>query len=358
MSDLSNDDYDLLDDELSSAVTQFESNVTALAQVLECYGSEVTEFEHLDDDIRRLEAAGRMLCGSVDKAVQQVVPGVLTEIEAKNQQLDQLHVSNRNNEATIKAQKEKIAQLEQDLMAAKEHLSSQVVGQFESVSWIGSIMGAMLWKSCKQHESVKALIGTDSLRDFLGMANCVLSCFLAHQGAVGEVALSSDSEDYKFLATICGCLTNLAAFPEGRAYLAVETDGLLFAHNLLLAMELFRMPEGRLLKRMSLTFVFNICLENNGAMFVLGDEKRLGSVVRCLDQANSQDVLTLAVSLLVRLIKSVPEYRTRAMIASKIPRSIVKQTSDSNNSELKETASHLLELIEFDWIKAAMNNGK
>ncbi|XP_021706821.1 uncharacterized protein LOC5575281 isoform X2 [Aedes aegypti] len=349
---MSDDDCSLMDD-LRVGVSQFEANVAALAQVLEGYATEVTEFQHLDDDIRRLETTSRLLCGSVEKATQIVVPGMLADIEAKNQQLDQLCLASRNCEATVKAQREKISQLETELKAVRD----QAVGQFESVSWIGSIMGAMLWKSCKQHESVKALIGTDSLRDFLGMANCVLSSFLARQGA-GGAALSSDSEDYKFLATICGCLTNLAAFPEGRTHLAIETDGLLFANNLLLALDLFRMPEGRLLKRMSLTFVFNICLENNGAKFVLGDEARLGSIVRCLDQNNSQDVLTLSVSLLVRLIKSVPEYRTRAEIALQIPRVMVKQITSTSNQELKETASHLLELVEFDWIKAAINNGK
>lgn len=217
-------------------------------------------------------------------------------------------------------------------------------------------MGAMLWKSCKQHESVKALIGTDSLRDFLGMANCVLSSFVARQGSGCSASLSSESEDYKFLATICGALTNLAAFPEGRAHLATETDGLLFANNLLLAVELFRMPEGKLLKRMSLTFVYNICLENNGARFIIGDESRFGSVVRCLDLTNSEDVLTLTVGLLMRLIKAVPDFRTKAVIAAKIPKGITKQIANTNNPQLKETAAHLLELIEFDWIKAARNN--
>lgn len=216
-------------------------------------------------------------------------------------------------------------------------------------------MGAMLWKSCKQHESVKALIGTDSLRDFLGMANCVLSSFVSRQGS-GAVNLSSESEDYKFLATICGALTNLAAFPEGRTHLATETDGLLFANNLLLAVELFRMPEGKLLKRMSLTFVYNICLENNGARFIIGDESRFGSVVRCLNLINSEDVLTLTVGLLMRLIKAVPDFRMKAAIASRIPKDITKQIVNSNNPQLKETAAHLLELIEFDWIKAARNN--
>ncbi|XP_062560779.1 uncharacterized protein LOC134225038 isoform X2 [Armigeres subalbatus] len=350
---MSDDETELLDDFLSG-VSQFESNVTALTRVLEEYTGEAIEFEHLDDDIRRLEATSRTLCNSVEKAVQQMVPGLLAEVEAKNRQLDQLSVSNRNFETATKAHKEKIAQLEQELRATRD----QAVGQFESVSWIGSIMGAMLWKSCKQHESVKSLIGTDSLRDFLGMSNCVLSSFVARQGASGAAKLSSDSEDYKFMATICGCLTNLAAFPEGRTYLAVETDGLLFANNLLLALELFRMPEGRLLKRMSLTFVFNICLENNGAKFVLGDEGRFGSIVRCLDQGNSEDVLTLAASLLVRLIKAVPDFRAKAVISSKITKGVVKQIVNNSSSELKETASHLLELIEYDWIKAAVNNVK
>lgn len=234
------------------------------------------------------------------------------------------------------------------------NIFSQAVGQIEAVSWTGAIMGAMLWKSCKQHDSVKALIGTDSLRDFLGMSNCVLSCFVARQGT--GIALCPDTEDYKFIVSICGTFTNLAAFPEGRIHLATETDGLLFANNLLHAIELFRMPAGRLLKRMALTFVYNICLEENGASFIMRDGNRLRSIISCLDLVNTEDILTLAVSLLIRLMKAAPEVELKASIAQQVPKSIVKHVADVNNQQLKETSAHLLELVEFDWIKAAKSN--
>ncbi|XP_058466687.1 uncharacterized protein LOC131439552 isoform X1 [Malaya genurostris] len=273
---------------------------------------------------------------------------VFLEVNTRNEELESLRAYKKNSEYLLKSQNEKIFKLQTNLTETRD----QVVRQSESVSWIGSIMGAMLWKTCKQHESVKALIGTESLKEFLGMANCVLSSFVIRQSN-SNVLLSAESEDYKFVASLCGILTNLAAFPEGRAHLATEADGLILANNLLHAIQLFQMPEGRLLKRMSLTFVYNICLEPSGIRFVLDDENRLRSVVDCLSPVNSEDVLTVAVSLAIMLIKAAPEFQIKSMIAHLIPKAIVKNMINTNNQQLKEAAAHLVELIEFDWLKAA-----
>ncbi|XP_058832445.1 uncharacterized protein LOC131690571 isoform X2 [Topomyia yanbarensis] len=345
------DDSKLLEDAIYE-LSQLDSNVTTLRKALTVYEAEASESAQLDVDIRLLETSSTVLCNSLDKAIRLVSPKITYDLHSRNQELESLRAYKRNSERSLKAQCEKIAKLESDLAVAKE----QAIGQFESVSWIGSIMGAMLWKSCKQHESVKALIGTDSLKEFLGMANCVLSSFVSRQSN-SNVLLLPESEDYKFLASLCGALTNLAAFPEGRAHLATEADGLLFANSLLHAVHLFRMPAGRLLKRMSLTFVYNICLEQNGARFVMEDENRLRNVIDCLDLVNSEDVLTLAVSLLMKLIKAAPEFETKATIARQIPKTIVKHMIDTNNPQLKETAAHLVELVEFDWMKAASDAG-
>lgn len=116
--------------------------MTALKNVLDGYTSEVTEFQHLEEDIRRLETTSSVFCSSLEKAVQQMVPKIIegiinsvliflcdsfnnddhrfSEIDFKNKQLDHLSQSKRNCENKLKAQQEKISQLELELAAARE----------------------------------------------------------------------------------------------------------------------------------------------------------------------------------------------------------------------------------------------
>ncbi|XP_055626555.1 uncharacterized protein LOC129768734 isoform X2 [Toxorhynchites rutilus septentrionalis] len=339
------DDEQKLLDEAAKKLLQFDTNIaTLLKQLVDC-----TPDCSDQNDIRTLEITSNNLCYSLERVSQSILK-ILEDLHSKNQELESLRAFKRNSESALETQNEKIARLEQELSATRH----QAVGQIEAVSWTGSIMGAMLWKSCKQHDSVKALIGTDSLRDFLVMSNCVLSSFVARQ-IEGTLPLP-DTDDYKFIVSICGTFTNLAAFPEGRAHLATDADGLAFANNLLHAIERFMMPAGRLLKRMTLTFVYNICLEENGARFVMYDGNRLRSIINCLDLVNSEDILTLAVTLLMKLIKCASEVELKAAIAQQIPRSIIKQIVSINNPQLKETAAYLLELVEFDWITSARKN--
>ncbi|XP_055532031.1 uncharacterized protein LOC129722544 isoform X2 [Wyeomyia smithii] len=339
-------------EEALSELSQLQSNVSTLSTIFTGHPPDPIRFVQLDGEIRQLQATSEALCVTLDKALRLAVPKIIEDPRSKNQALESLKVYKRNAEQTIKEQTEQIAQLKAELATIKE----QAAGQIESISWIGSIMAALLWKACKQQESVKALIGTDSLREFIGMSNCVLSSFVArHQQSGDSVQLSSESEDYKFLASLCGAMTNLAAYPEGRAHLVSEADGLLFTNSLLHAVQLLRMPAGRLLKRISLTFVYNICLEPAGVQFVMKDDNRLRNIVACLNLVNSEDVLMLAVSLLVRLIKAATPCDQKNAICRQVPRGIVKYMTDFNYPLLKETATHLLELVEFDWRNAVEN---
>ncbi|XP_053685956.1 uncharacterized protein LOC128735500 [Sabethes cyaneus] len=349
------DDESVLLAEAVCELSQLQSNVSTLSTVFAKHAAGPIQLAQLYGEIGKLQTTTNVLCSSLERALKFAVPTLIEDLDSRNQTLENLMVYKRNAEQTIKQQTQQITQLKAELAAIKEFFPRQAVGQIESISWIGSIMAALLWKACKQQESVKALIGTDSLREFIGMANCVLSSFVArHQQNNDSVQLSSESEDYKFLASLCGALTNLAAYPEGRAYLASEADGLLFANSLLHAVQLFNMPAGRLLKRMSLTFVYNICLEPIGTQFVIEDDNRLRNVIACLNLVNSEDVLILAVSLLVRLIKAAVRYDQKTTICRQVPKAIVKYMTDSNNTLLKETAAHLLELVEFDWKNAAI----
>ncbi|XP_055597471.1 uncharacterized protein LOC129747339 isoform X2 [Uranotaenia lowii] len=337
--------------EVGNCLSQFDSNVSALLQILNHVTSETAEYRLLQDDIRRLESASQIMCTSLDRTFT-IISTVVNDITDKTDENQRLKVQLRNADQKLNSQERRIAELESQQATIKH----QALGQFESVSWIGCTMGALLWKLCKNHDSVKSTIGTDCLRDFLGLANCVLSSFVARQSS--GLQISPETDDYNFLASICGVLTNVAAFPEGRVHLSGETDGLLLVNSLLHAMDLFQMPGGRVLKRMSLTFVYNICLEENGARFVMSDENRLKNVIKCLNPTNTEDILALSIGLLIRLIKSAPDYRERAEISHKIPKAIVKQIVRINNQQLKETAEHLVELIEYDWVEAAIRKMK
>ncbi|XP_039444611.1 uncharacterized protein LOC120424518 isoform X2 [Culex pipiens pallens] len=331
-------------------LTQFDRNVTTLLDSLNnAPTAQAGTSQSLDEDITALEASSGALCGSLGKLLEVVIPRISEEINSKNEELENLRVAYRNYERLLASRDEKIRRLESDLSKAKD----QALSQFESISWIGSTMGALLWKACKQRDSVRALVGTDNLQDFLPMANCVLDSYVASLNA--GIGLSADSEDYKFMAAIFGTLVNLAAHPEGRQYLAGEVSALGFATNALSSVNLFRAPDGRWLRRMTLTYVYNICLEETGVEFMMTDRGRLQGVVNCLTCGNAEDVLILAVNLLLMLIKAMPEARGKVALCQMIPKGTVKQLALRDKPELKEPAAYLLQLIEFDWMRAAGN---
>lgn len=136
----------------------------------------------------------------------------------------------------------------------------------------------------------------------------------------------SDSYEYKFILSIIGnfkpllshwfyfhhshlFLTgtniNISAQRIGRDFILGEKIGLTFINNILDHLNRIKMPDGRLLKRMCLIFLYNISICKRGAVLIQTSQNGLGHILRCFGNNNTNEIQSLSLTLMISLINEI-----------------------------------------------------
>uniref|UniRef100_A0A182QYR2 Ribonuclease P protein subunit p29 n=1 Tax=Anopheles farauti TaxID=69004 RepID=A0A182QYR2_9DIPT len=201
-------------------------------------------------------------------------------------------------------------------------------GQYQVMMKTGSVMGEVVWKSFKSQSNVKMLVqAEETMLKYCAFAKGIIESFL--------LAYSTDmppqqSLEHVFVISVVGALTNFAAFSEGRAFLAKQEDVLQLMKKMLLDQECWNIPQARFMKRMVLTFAYNMSLEDPVAYFMLGEEKLINGTLRSLSLNDPTDVVGAAVAIIYRLLS----VSVQAGIPSALPEK--KQKKTLSRKEIKE----------------------
>lgn len=111
---------------------------------------------------------------------------------------------------------------------------------------MGSILGTMLWKTCKTADVVDIFIQTGTLREFLLMTNSILESFV---DTYRETLPPIESYEFKYVTAITGTFVNISAQTLGREFILEDQTGLSAIQTVLSSINQIQMPEGHILKR-------------------------------------------------------------------------------------------------------------
>lgn len=115
-----------------------------------------------------------------------------------------------------------------------------------------------------------------------------------------------ESHEHKFAMSIIGTNINISAQRSGRDFILGDKIGITFIHNMLEHLSAFLMPSGRLLKRMSLIFLYNISICKRGAMLIQMSKNGVRNILKCLAAENTAEIQTLALTLVNSLLEEIP----------------------------------------------------
>jgi hypothetical protein len=103
-----------------------------------------------------------------------------------------------------------------------------------------------------------------------------------------------------------GTNINISAQKAGRNFILGDKIGITFIHNMLEHLGSFLMPTGQLLKRLTLVFLYNISICKRGAVLVQMSKNGVGNVLKCIAAENTTEIQTLALTLVMSLLKEIP----------------------------------------------------
>uniref|UniRef100_A0A182MXV6 Ribonuclease P protein subunit p29 n=1 Tax=Anopheles dirus TaxID=7168 RepID=A0A182MXV6_9DIPT len=292
-----------------------------------------TEFKHLDIAVQRHR-----------KLLQYVTNKCVPVLETKLREADENSITWK--ERALKAET-RIALLERQLEEKTNqtiHYKKLYEGQYQVMMKTGSVMGEIVWKSFKSQSNVKMLVqAEETMLKYCAFAKGIIDSFLL---AYGTDMPPQQSLEHVFVISVVGALTNFAAFAEGRAFLAKQEDVLRLMRKMLLDQERWNIPQARFMKRMVLTFAYNMSLEDPVAYFMLGEEKLINGTLRCLSLHDPTDVVGAAVAIIYRLLSVSLQAGIPSALPEKIPWTMINTMTSSTDKQLGEISKSLLDVME------------
>ncbi|XP_049291470.1 uncharacterized protein LOC125768183 isoform X1 [Anopheles funestus] len=290
-------------------------------------------------------------CKQIEIAVQRhrkmlhyVTKKCLPLLESKLKEADDKSMSWKDR--ALKAEG-KIALLERQLeekTTQANHFKKLHEGQYQMMIKIGSVMGEIVWKSFKSHSNVKMLIqAQETMGKYCALTKGIVDSFMQ---AYGNNLPPVQSMEHVFVISVLGAITNLAAFAEGRAFLAQQEEVVQLMQKIVLDQERWTFPQFRIMKRMVLTFAYNMSLEDPVAYFMLSEEKLVSCVLRCLSLNDPTDVVAVAVAIIYRLLSTSLQAGIPSALPEKIPWAMIKTMKNSSDKQLGEIATSLLNVME------------
>lgn len=78
-----------------------------------------------------------------------------------------------------------------------------------------------------------------------------------------------------------------------------------FINGILEYIDRIKMPEGRLLKRMCLIFLYNMSICKRGAIFIQTSQNGIANILKCFAPCNTSEIQSLSISLMISLMNEI-----------------------------------------------------
>lgn len=169
----------------------------------------------------------------------------------------------------------------------------------------GSVMASLLWKTSKSKDTIQTYVNSGHMNSFLNMANNTLLSFFETY-STKEIP-SNGSFELNYITSLLGVCINIVAQKSGREFLLQREIGEELIKNIVFNLKAIRMPQGRVLKRLTLMFLYNLTFTNEGTHLMQTDYNTAENITKCFEDNNSNDIKKIAIFLLEVLLNDPPK---------------------------------------------------
>lgn len=196
--------------------------------------------------------------------------------------------------------KQKLSILRNEYYMQEEHLSKlahalrenedKLTMQSAKCTREGFVFSRLIWRATKPRRILEKLTSkcADDLHDLMGL---VETCIYAFSETYGNDLPSSTSDEYQYIVSLCGILTNLSSIPDGRLFLVWNPLGRAIYNLILDKMEIMHSSKAGSLKWIVLIGIYNILVNPFGRKLVLNHKRLRQNLAACLTPANSCEII-------------------------------------------------------------------
>ncbi|XP_030009354.1 heat shock factor 2-binding protein [Sphaeramia orbicularis] len=263
------------------------------------------ELEKLTTEVMQLKeflpkVLNRNLVETLHKA--QASQTMFTEKEHLVQEKEKLQQECRHLQSRLEAAQSECQKEREEKLLLRHQLwqsGAELQQQASFCSGLGSAACGLLWSCSANEDAVVRWMAEGKLRSFVAVAAQTLESFVRSLDEDAKTQTEDqDSEEHQFVLALAGILTNIAAVPCGRDFLASSAHVLL--DTLMKLLELMKPGVFPKLKVLMLMTLYNVSISVKGLKYVIKNPGLLTLIWTLLDDVDWEVCLHA-----LRLLQSV-----------------------------------------------------
>nr|CAD7590774.1 unnamed protein product [Timema genevievae] len=370
-----------------------EPTVRDLYELLSAFSNPPICLE-LEQDLLRLQRETRALTENIEFMIgtQHDTTQAMANMHAKSEELKTKY---RRLQTEWDSQQEHMGKMQAELF----QLRTQMQQQSQFCASLGAVMGNLLWKSSRLPSVVDLMLsgsdmlqGTCSLGSFRHVTKHMFSgvsqtCYKAHAlwgqsdmlqgtcslGSVRHVTRhmlsgnkvveflsimngslvsfletyntnmpASSTDESQFIMSLCGVVTNIAASPAGRQFLATNEKGKELVAQIIRILPGIPTPAGNCLKRLLLMTVYNVSINQCGLSFLQEQKELSEALSHGLRNDTSQELKLMSLRVLQSLTYEMEDLGVLRDLERILPLPLIEDMTVLGDPEMKTVAKDIL----------------
>nr|CAD7407764.1 unnamed protein product [Timema poppensis] len=310
-----------------------EPTVRDLYELLSAFSNPPICLE-LEQDLLRLQRETRALTENIEFMIgtQHDTTQAMANMHAKSEELKTKY---RRLQTEWDSQQEHMGKMQAELF----QLRTQMQQQSQFCASLGAVMGNLLWKSSRLPSVVDLILSGNKVVEFLSIMNGSLVSFLE---TYSTNMPASSADESQFIMSLCGVVTNIAASPAGRQFLATNEKGKELVAQIVRILPGIPMPDGKCLKRLLLMTVYNVSINQCGLSFLQEHKELSEALSHSLRNDTSQELKLMSLRVLQSLTYEMEDLGVLRDLERILPLPLIEDMTVLGDPETKTVAKDIL----------------
>ncbi|XP_076657098.1 heat shock factor 2-binding protein [Halictus rubicundus] len=258
--------------------------------------------------------------------------------DAENSKITDLELECERLRAQLHQQTEANKMTQREL----EYMKEQLFNQSAYCTSLGAVLGNLTWRASRFPEIVDVWLTAfqHKIGELLSITDGSFDAFMKTYRTAFP---PTSNDEYQFIISLVGIVTNISASPEGREFLITNPNGKGFMRKIVSLMPTLPISQGSLsIKRLMLMTLYNVSMNETGLLHLF--DSRIGDA---LNYYLRNDSLPGEVQLLcLRVLHSItynltdPKY-IQDLLAS-LPIDKIETIAASNKNEMSSFAKQVI----------------
>ncbi|XP_078035889.1 heat shock factor 2-binding protein [Augochlora pura] len=223
-----------------------------------------------------------------------------------------------------------------------EYMKEQLFNQSAYCTSLGAVLGNLTWRASRFPEIVDVWLSAFQHK-IGGLLSITDGSFEAFTKTYRTAFPPTSNDEYQFIISLLGIVTNISASPKGREFLITNSNGKDFIKKIVTSMPTLPISQGTLsMKRLMLMTLYNVSMNATGLLHLF--DSRIGDALNYYLRNDSlpDEVQLLCLRVLISITYGLTDPKYIRDLISSLPIDKIEDIAVASKNEMSSFAEKVI----------------